>query len=595
MRSQLIICLLASAAAGPVFAQTPVSELVVTRLPTTPDLVTGARVIDRAEIEARRTSFAADLLSTVPGVGFTRNGGFGGVTALKIRGATADKTLVLIDGVPAGDAADPNGSFDASSLQLADLERIEILSGPQSSLWGSEAIGGVISFTTRELAGLRAEVEGGSMETVRGFLGAGVASEAYALNATLAGFRTDGVSKAALGAEKDGFKTYTASLGGRAQLGGLRLDGRVRRAESDIDIDGYAPPAYLLGDLDDRNKSRTWSGFVRATAQALGFEHQLSASLYDIKRDNISGFASSYAADRQVYRYTAALGRTLVVGAERTDTNADLDGRPSQDLSNTAAFAVARVSPLERLTITASARIDDPDQFRSKATGRIAAALDLGAGFTLTGSAGTGFKTPTISQYVCDFCFAPTVALRPEFARGYDLRLGWTSEDGRHSAAVTGYRLRVKDQIVYAGVGRYENVSRTRGEGLEAEALLGLTAALRLKLAYARTEAEDGSTGITLLRTPKTSGAAALLWVQDRWSGSLTARGESRQIDTDLDGFSRVVRKGFVVADVAGAYRVTEGVELTGRVENLGDRRYQETFGYGETGRAVYVGVRLRR
>jgi vitamin B12 transporter len=595
MRSQLLICLLASAAAGPAFAQATLSELVVTRLPTTPDLVTGARLIDRAEIEARQTTFAADLLSTVPGVGFTRNGGFGGVTALKIRGATADKTLVLIDGVPAGDAADPNGSFDAGSLQLADLERIEILSGPQSSLWGSEAIGGVIAFTTRELSGLRAEVEGGAMDTARGFLGAGVANEAYALNATLAGFRTDGVSKAAAGAEKDGFKTYTASLGGRVQLGGVRLDGRVRRTESDIDIDGYAPPAYLLGDLDDRNKSRTWSGFARATGEAFGLEHQLSASFYDIRRDNLSGFASSYAADRQVWRYTAAKGRTLVIGAERTDTNADLDGRPSQDLSNTAAFAVVRVSPVERLTLTASARIDDPDRFKSKATGRIAAAYGLGAGFTLTGSAGTGFKTPTISQYVCDYCYAPTVALRPEFARGYDLRLGWATPDGRHSAAITGYRLRVKDQIVYSGVGRYENVSRTRGEGVEAEAMVGLTEGLRLKLAYARTKAEDAATGVTHLRTPKSSGAAALLWDQARWSGSLTARGESSQIDTDLDGFSRVVRKGFVVADIAGAYQVTDGVELTARVENLGDRRYQETFGYGETGRAVYVGVRFRR
>lgn len=175
------------------------------------------------------------------------------------------------------------------------------------------------------------------------------------------------------------------------------------------------------------------------------------------------------------------------------------------------------------------------------------------------------------------------------------MRLGWKSEDGRHSAAVTAYRLRVKDQIVYAGVGRYENLSRTRGEGVEAEALLGLTDALRLKLAYARTEAEDAATGVTLLRTPKSSGAAALLWSQDRWSGSLTARGESSQTDTDLDGFSRVRRKGFVVADVAGAYKVTEAVEVTARVENLGDRRYQETFGYGEPGRAVYVGVRFRR
>lgn len=595
MRSQLLVSLLASACAAPALAQTPVSELVVTRLPVSEAEITGARVIDRAEIETRQTTFATDLLTTVPGVAVIRNGAFGGVAAIKIRGVTADKTLVLIDGVPAGDAADPNGAFDAGALQLADIDRVEVLSGPQSSLWGSDAIGGVVAFTTRDLQGLRLEAEGGSMASARGFLGAGVAADAYALNATLARFRTDGISKAANGAEDDGFASFTASLGGRAKIGSVRLDGRVRRTHSDIDIDGFAAPAFLLGDTPDRNKSRAWSGFARATAGAFGFEHQLSVSLYDLARDNLSAFPSRYTANRQVYRWTSAYGRSLVIGAERTDIDADLDGRLSQDLSNTSAFAVARLAPVARLTLTGSARIDDPDQFKSKVTGRAAAALDLGAGFTLTGSIGTGFKTPTVSQYVCDFCFAPPVPLRPEFARGYDLRLGWESDDGRHRAAITAYRLRVKDQIVYSGLGRYENVARTRGEGVEAEALVTLAEGLRAKLAYAVTEAEDAATGLTLLRTPRRSGAAALLWDGGRWSGSLTARAESAQADTDLDGFSRIRRKGFVVADVAGAYRLSPAIALTARVENIGDRRYQETFGYGEPGRAVYVGVRFSR
>ena len=119
-------------------AETTVDEVIITatRLPTKPDVVTGARVIDRAEIEARNVTFAADLLSTIPGVGVARTGAFGGVTAIRIRGASPDKTLVLIDGVPVDDPSDPNGAFDASSLQSGDLERVEILAGPQSSLWG---------------------------------------------------------------------------------------------------------------------------------------------------------------------------------------------------------------------------------------------------------------------------------------------------------------------------------------------------------------------------------------------------------------------------------------------------------------------------
>src|SRR6185437_4320957 len=126
---------LASTALAQEAAPTTASELVgtATRLPTRLDLVTGAHVIDQAELEARQTPFVTDVLSTVPGVGVTRNGAFGGLAAIRIRGASPDKTLVLIDGVPVGNASEPNGTFDPSSLQTVDIERIEVLNGPQGS------------------------------------------------------------------------------------------------------------------------------------------------------------------------------------------------------------------------------------------------------------------------------------------------------------------------------------------------------------------------------------------------------------------------------------------------------------------------------
>ena len=110
--------------------------VTATRLPTRLDLVTGAHVIDQAELEARQTPFVEDVLLTIPGVGVARSGAFGGLAAIRIRGASPDKTLVLIDGVPAGDPADPNGTFDPSQIQTSDLARVEVLSGPtQGSLW----------------------------------------------------------------------------------------------------------------------------------------------------------------------------------------------------------------------------------------------------------------------------------------------------------------------------------------------------------------------------------------------------------------------------------------------------------------------------
>lgn len=587
MRSFFLIAA-AAALAGPAAAD-EVAEVIVTatRLPTGVDLVTGARVVDRAELEARQAPFAAEVLATLPGVGVARNGAFGGVGAIRLRGAGPDKTLVLVDGVPVGDPADPNGTYDPAALQLADVERIEVLSGPQGSLWGSEAIGGVVSFTTRELSGWRLEAEAGRFATVRGFAGAGHAEDAWALSGTLTGLRTDGISKAAAGTEADGFETWTANLAGRAG----RFDGRLRYAQADIDIDGFPAPAFALGDTPDRNTSRSWSGFGRASFDAFGLEHQVGLSSYDLRRRNLSDFPAAFAADRQVLRWTARTDR-VVVGAERQVTEADLDGRSREDLSVTSAFAVGR-GELGPLTLTASLRHDAPDRFGSRTTGRFSAALDAGRGLVVTASAGTGFKIPTISQYVCDFCFAPPVPLTPEAAEGYDLRLGWRSADGRLTAAVTGYRLDVTDQIAYVGL-RYVNIARTRSTGLEAEADLQLSERLRLRLAYARTDAVDAATGESLIRVPDHSGAASLLWTGRRLTGAVTVRAESSQADTGVDGVSRAVRKGFAVADLAGAWALDDRVSLTARVENLTGARYAETYGYGEPGRALYVGVKLR-
>jgi vitamin B12 transporter len=472
------------------------------------------------------------------------------------------------------------------------VERLEVLSGPQSSLWGSEAIGGVVSVVTRELDGWRAQAGYGSHNTAQGFLGAGVKAADYAASASVAALRTDGVSKAASGSEADGFSTVTANLAGRYRLSDtLSLDGRLRYTDSKVDIDGFPCCAFRLADTPDRNTSKAWSGFARATLAAFGFSNELSYAAYNLRRRNISSFPSSFDATRQVLRWTASSDH-LVLGAERQATSADLSARPSLDLSDTAVFAVGRTRA-GPLTLTASLRYDDPDRFAGRATGRLSAAAELGAGLTLTASAGTGFKTPTISQAVCDFCFAPPIPLEPEKAVGYDLRLGWRSPDRRLTAAATAYRLSVKDQIAYVA-SRYVNIARTRSTGLELEGEAQLTDAVTLKLAYARIDAVDASTNRSLIRMPDHSGSAALFWAQDRWEGALTLRAESSQSDTDLDGFSPVVRPGFAVADLAASYRLTDQGTLAARFENLADKRYQETFGYGETGRAAFVEVRVR-
>ncbi len=590
--------------AAPAFAEdaTQLDEVIVTatRIPAIVADTPGARVIDAKTIEQRGAIFAADILADVPGLSVTRSGAFGGVAQVRMRGATPGKTLVLVDGAPVNDAAEPNGAYDFSSFELADIARIEVLSGPQSSLWGSDAIGGVISFTTQEIDGLRAEAEAGSFHTVRGRVSTGVANETYAFSAYASRFDTDGISaadEADGNTEADGFRSTTLGAKGRYVLSdAVKVDGSVRWNKSKADIDGFPAPNFILADTADTQESEQWSGFGRVTAKAFGLTHQFSVSASDLDRSSVSGgFGSTFTGDRQAYRWQAngqAQDIDYAFGVERNETSAALSSGLSRDLSITSVFGVAQYD-VGALNLTGGLRYDDTDDFGSKTTGRVSAAYDLAGGFILSGAYGTGFKSPTVSQAVCDFCFAPRPypELKPETADSVEIALGWASADGRFDGRATLYRLNVEDQITYSA-GRYINVARTRSDGFELEGRALLGGGFDLTLAYAWTDATDRTTGARLLRVPEHAGSATLGWTGDRLSGALTVRAEGDQDDSG--GFSTVARDGFVTANLNAAYELTDKVTLTARIENLGDEHYQQVFGYGEPGRSGYVGIRLR-
>jgi vitamin B12 transporter len=599
--------------AGPAVADdaaTPLDEVVVTatRLPSPVELTPGARVITEEQILQAGAVFAPDILATVPGLSVFGNGPNGGVASVRIRGAEPDKTLVLIDGVPVNDPSSPDGNFDFGTLQLAEIERIEVLSGPQGSLWGSDAIGGVIAFTTRELDGWRVELEGGSMNTARGYGAVGTANDRYAVSASVAAIHTDGISRADSAdgnSERDGLDDVTLSGRGRVALSqAISLDGQIRYERARIDQDGFPGPFFTLADTDEVSHNESWSGFARATADLAGLKNQLSLSLYQLDREITGGdFPSRFTAERRVWRWTTEGGYgedvAFVVGAERTDTEGDVSiGRA--ELGASSVFGVARVNLADRVSVTGSLRYDDPDEFDGETTARISAVAPIAAGFEARASWGQGFKTPTISQAVCDYCFpVPLITnLKPERAEGWDAGLAWKSAGKRFTAGVIYYELRVRDQIAFVFDpvtfdSVYANLERTRSRGVEADAWADLGRGVSLRLGYGYTEAKDLGLDEVLLRQPRHQGSAVLAWTGTKGRAALTVRGESSQLDV-LD-FGRAVRPGFVTADLTGGWKVSEGTELTVRVENLLDKRYQEVLGYGEAGISAFVGVRLRR
>ena len=600
MRKLLLAASCLAALPTAAFAVTEVDEVIVTatRLPTAAEDIPGVRIIDEEDIDALQAVFAIDALETIPGVSVFRNGGAGSATAIRLRGAETDKTLVLIDGVPVNDPSLPDGGFDLSVIDVADIERIEVLAGPQGSIWGSDAIGGVVAFATRELDGWRAQAEFGGHDTMRGSAAWGMAREDGAVGVSVSAFSTDGVSAVAAGTEADGFDLWTATLNGRRRLGPVEIDGRLRYASSEVEQDGY-DDFFVFGDTPAWYETQSWSGFLRGRANALGLAHTISLSAYDISRESHSVFSSAYEADRRVWRWQAARGApadpfAFVVGAEREDISAVLS-EGEADQGATSVFGVLRWRPIERLSLNGSLRHDNPDEYEGETTARVSAAYDLGFGFTASAAWGQGFKTPTISHTVCDFCWpaGPSTDLTPERAEGWDMRLAWRSEDGRFSGDVTGYRLTVEDQIAYTG--RYVNLEKTRTDGIEAQAEARLTDSLSLRATYAWTDAIDDVTKLELYRAPEHSGSIGLGWQRGPAQALLTLRAESEQADIDPALFSRSGREGFVTADLAGSYEIGDGVELTGRVENLNDEEFQEVLGYGEPGRTAYVGIRFRR
>ncbi|HLI67745.1 MAG TPA: TonB-dependent receptor [Caulobacteraceae bacterium] len=593
-------------------ADNPDIVVTATRLPAPAASTPDAHVITEDDIQARQAIFAADVLATVPGVVIVPTGAFGGVTGVSIRGATTDKTLVLIDGVPVNDASQPEGGFDFGALDLADVSRIEVLTGPQGVLWGSNAIGGVVSFTTKEPNGVDAAVEGGSLSTWRGSLSLGKSNDRWALGGTIAGFTTAGVSAADThdnyapfglpglhNTEADGDQMLTADLRARITLSGaVQLDGQVRYNHARTAIDGFPPPDFLFSDTNDVAVSESVEAFVRARiAGPWGLKNEVSVSDYRIERgDHGKSGDFGFTAGRQVYRWTLekdgpADRWSAIAGVEREATSASLSSGKTFDLGATSVFALAQGRPTPWLTGLVGVRYDAPDRFRAQTTARVGATIDLPRGFSLQGSFNQSFKTPTISETACDFCFAPPVSLRPEHAEGYDGALAWRSSDGKLQLKATAFSLDVTDEIAFVA-GRYVNIARARSRGLEAEADAVLPYGLRLQASYSYIDATNALTGVRLPRSPLNSGSASLFWTHGPWDAAFTVRAEDQDLDTGLD-FSPVVRPGFAVADLAGGYRLNGHVRLTARVENLADRRYEEAFGFGEPGRTVFVGVRL--
>ncbi len=571
---------------------------------TMTEIGSSVSVITRDDLEELGVDFALDAIATAPGVTVNQNGAFGGNASVRIRGASNDQTLVLIDGVPVNDPTGTGGGYNFAYLDTDTIERIEVLKGPQSTLWGSDAIGGVVSITTkRPTEGLSGTVFGeyGSFNTLRGGASISNANEIGDFRLAATGLTTDGISKAdeANGnSEDDGYDSQTVSAKGGLNLpASVRLETSLMWSDAESEYDSYAFGAQgSVADGDEVTNSETLSGNITLKAPLFDgrLENLVQIGYADIERENTSNGVQSYftEGDRVLFRYQGTFAindtNTLAFGTEREETSAN-----EQESSIDSLFALYEFKPVDNLTLTGGIRVDDHETFGSETTGRVAAAWTATDQLTFKASWGQGFKAPSIFQstYICTFCglTAPNTNLKAETSEAYDIGVQWQSADERIVLGATLFDQETENMIDFSYTAGYDNIALVDSQGVELTGAYAINNWLGIAASYTFIDSEDGN-GNALARLPESTGNISASFDPDGpFSGAVLVRYNGEEANTDgskLDSWTRV--------DLTGSYDLNETVEIYGRIENLLDEEYQQILGYGTPGLSGSVGVRLR-
>ncbi len=587
-------------------------------------------VVDSEEIERRQTQSVADILRTLPGVSIIRNGGVGSTTSVFIRGAESDQTAALIDGVKLNDPSSPGGGFNFGHLLTGNIERIEVLRGPSSVLWGSQAIGGVINMITRqptdELAvNLRGEY--GYRDT--GQLVGNISGKAGPLSASAGAgyFRTDGISafsEARGGTERDGYENYGANGNFNLALSdAISIDARGWYSEGRVNIDGFPAPAFAFADVNEESRTREIVGYTGINAALFDgrFRNRLGYAYTDTRRRSIAldgpateTFVGHGRNERIEYQgiFDIAEGWQLTGGLERETSrfaSSSFGAAPSLGRARIdSLYGQIVATPAKGLTLTGGVRHDDHNRFGGATTFGASGVFAPGEGNTaFRASYAEGFKAPSLFQLQSDF---GNQQLQPERSKGWDAGITQSLVEGRLQASATYFRRNSSDLIIFVSCvapltgicanrpsGTYDNVARARAEGVEIGLTMQPVDALRLQANYTYTDATNRSPGNAnfgrqLVRRPQHSMTALIDY---RWGFGLETGVTLTHVGANFDNAnnSRKV-EGYVLADLRASFPLTERIDIYGRVENVFDEQYETVFRYGSPGRAGYAGVRLR-
>jgi len=611
--------------------------VTATRAPLTLDEIPASiAVLDKMAIDRAQDIGVTELLLRTPGVSISRNGGYGTATSLRIRGAESEHTVAVIDGVKLNDPSSTGGGFNFTNLLVGDIARIEVLRGPQSILWGSQAIGGVVNIVSaspeKAIEG-SFDIEAGSRQTVSAR--AAVGGKTGPLSWRIGGqrFTTDGISshaKAFGGVERDGYRNHNVS--GRAELAladNVSVEVRGTYASGRVQFDGFN------ADSADYGLNKEFVGYAGVNIDLADgrFRNRIAYGHTDTNRDNFNPTRPrprSFEADgrnkRWEYQGSFAFSDRIsaIFGAEN-ERSAFRSRSPAASLSTplpafargkaelTSAYGQLSVEPLDGMTLNGGVRYDDHDRYGGQTLFAAGGVWRLPTGTVLRASYGEGFKAPSLYQLFSEY---GNVALDPEAAEGWEAGVEQSLFASKLVVGASWFDRTTTNQIIYNSCsgtstnpmcfvpgdpttrrfGYYSNVARSKAHGVEAAAALTL-GALVLDGNTSWIVAEDRSVGAAnfgkwLPRRPRHTANASVSYAFDfglalgaalRWSGK------------SFDNASNATRlDDYTLVDLRAEFALSDAVKLFARAENLFDEQYMTAFRYGSLGRSVYAGIRGR-
>ena len=641
---------LAAAAAEPgtetvVFADSRIApELVTVSATRTYQViaVTGAsvNVITASDLKTQQTVLLTEFLKEVPSLVVVRNGGLGQPASISLRGAEAGQTVVLIDGVRINDASttDDSAAAGLGDLLVDNIDRVEVLRGPQSTLYGSDAVGGVVNILSKRGGdtpfALGASAEGGSFGTFHASVAANGTTDSVEYGAGLSFLTTAGSSTADSrfgNTENDGYTNFGGTLNLRVQLSNditADLRGYYTRGHDDFD-DGFGgPPLFAVADSAANNTNELkvgyaglnadfWNGMLKNRIAVIATEGGRSFfdSSSDITHLNYEYFSSTLRFEYQgIVDFDDA--SQITFGAETQESTFRNDNfgifaffSPPTIGGNdrlTGYYAQGMTTLFEQLTLTAGVRLDDDEQFGTHTSYKFNAAWQIPVwNTTLRANVGNAFKAPSLFQE-----FGPNSnplgALKPETATGWEVGADTAFWDDRLHATLTYFDRSTSDQINFqncftpadapgcptrvAVFGYYINVDKTHASGVEAELSAAVTDTLNFKLNYTNMTSVNEITHLDLPRRPHDLASAVVTWTPFEAATlgfSVTYQGKRFN---DAGNFTPLTSNTRV--NLFGSYDLSDRWQVFGRIDNVFNDRTEEVTGYGVPGIGAFAGIR---